>query len=205
MGGAPLWLAPHPLLLASTSPTRRELLERAGIPVETEAPSVDERALQTALGDASGKAVATCLADAKALAISERRPDRLVVGADQILDCDGTLFAKAANRDEAAATLAALSGRSHTLVSVLTVARGRHVAKRAVATAHLTMRPLEPTTIARYLAAAGDAATRSVGCYEVEGLGIQLFSRIEGEHSAILGLPLLPLLAILRRMGALAP
>lgn len=199
------WLGAAPLLLASESATRRGLLERAGLPVETEPAGVDERALEGGFGDVRPDDVARRLADAKALAVSARHPGRWVVGADQVLVCEGRRFDKATDRDDAHRTLARLAGRTHRLVSAATIARGGSVAASFAESADLTMRPLDDAAIARYLDAAGPAATRSVGAYEIEGIGIQLFARIEGEHSTILGLPMLPLLAALRRLGALAP
>ena len=200
-----LWRGDRPLLLASTSTTRRTLLEAAGLPVETEAPGVDERAVEAAtLAEGAGPGeVARRLACAKALAVSRRRPDAIVVGADQTLDCAGELFHKPADAAEARAHLARLAGRTHTLHSAVALARDGVVMHVLVADAHLAMRALSGATIERYVALASDRAFQSVGAYQIEGLGIHLFERIEGDHATILGLPLLPLLAALRDMSLL--
>lgn len=198
------WLGGAPLLLASESATRRILLQRAGLPVETEAAGLDERELERGLDAVDPEGVAAALADAKALAVSARHPGRWVVGADQVLVCQGERFHKAPDRAGAARTLGRLAGRDHILVSAVSVARGGIVQARGADQARLTMRALDDAAIARYLDAAGPAATRSVGGYEIEGLGIHLFEQVGGEHSTILGLPLLPLFTALRRLGAVA-
>ncbi|AWN53811.1 Maf family nucleotide pyrophosphatase [Methylobacterium sp. 17Sr1-1] len=199
-----LWRDPEPLLLASTSPTRRMLLGSAGLTVETRAPGVDERAVEAEAAGLSPQNLAERLAAAKAGAVAARAPDRVVIGADQVLDLDGTVFHKPADRAGAAAHLARLQGRTHALHSAVALAVGGAVADRFVVTARLTMRPLDEAGIAAYLDAAGPAVTGSVGAYQLEGVGIHLFDRIEGDHSTILGLPLLPLLARLRARGLLA-
>ena len=203
---AGIWLSPRPLLLASGSATRRALLEAAGIPVEVEAPGVDERA-QQARAEAAGQPrdeVARLLARGKALAVGARRPDRLVLGADQTLEAPGHPGRKADSLDEARRFLALLAGRTHRLHSAFALTQGGAVRCEGVASARLTMRPLSPAAIEGYLAAAGEAALGSVGGYRIEEMGMHLFSRIEGEQSVILGLPMPPLLAALRRAGALA-
>ncbi|BCM82999.1 Maf family nucleotide pyrophosphatase [Methylobacterium indicum] len=199
-----LWRGSAPLLLASTSPTRRALLESAALAVETRAPGVDERAVEAEAAGLSPADLAERLAAAKAAAVADRAPDRVVIGADQVLDLDGTVFHKPADRAGAAAHLARLQGRSHALHSAVALAVDGAVAEVFVATARLTMRPLDATGIAAYLDAAGPAVTGSVGAYQLEGVGIHLFDRIEGDHSTILGLPLPPLLARLRARGLLA-
>ncbi|TNC11395.1 septum formation protein Maf [Methylobacterium terricola] len=199
-----LWRGPAPLLLASTSPTRRGLLESAALAVETRAPGVDERAVEAASAGLSPLALAERLASAKAGAVAAQAPDRVVIGADQVLDLDGTVFHKPADRAGAAAHLARLQGRTHALHSAVALAVDGTVAESFVVTARLTMRPLGEAGIAAYLDAAGPAVTGSVGAYQLEGVGIHLFDRIEGDHSTILGLPLLPLLARLRGRGLLA-
>ncbi|MGF3024203.1 Maf family protein [Methylobacterium aquaticum] len=199
-----LWRGPAPLLLASTSPTRRALLASAGLTVETRAPGVDERAVEAEAAGLSPARLAERLAAAKAAAVASVAPDRVVIGADQVLDLDGTLFHKPADRAGAAAHLARLQGRLHALHSAVAVAVDGAVADIFVVTARLTMRSLDEAAITAYLDAAGPAVTGSVGAYQLEGVGIHLFDRIEGDHSTILGLPLLPLLARLRGRGLLA-
>jgi septum formation protein len=199
-----LWRGGAPLLLASTSATRRALLESAGLSVETEAPGIDERSIEATLAGSDAAEVARCLAGEKALAVSRRHQDRIVIGADQTLACDGMLFHKPSDRAAAHEQLAALSGRTHVLRSAFAVARRGAVVRGGVAEARLNMRALSAEAIALYLDVAGESAWRSVGAYQVEGPGIHLFERIEGDHSTILGLPLLPLLAILREMKLLA-
>ena len=201
-----LWIPPEPLLLASTSATRRALLEGAGLPVETQAPAVDERAVEgAAQGDAPDPpGLARRLAAEKACAVSRRHPERIVLGADQVLDCGGRVFHKPADREAAREQLKALAGRSHALHSAASIAVGGQVVESLMASARLSMRPLTEDSIARYLDLAGADVLRSVGMYQIEGLGIHLFERVDGDHSTILGLPLLPLLASLRRLGCLA-
>ncbi|KMO22869.1 Maf family nucleotide pyrophosphatase [Methylobacterium indicum] len=199
-----LWRGSAPLLLASTSPTRRALLESAALTVETHAPGVDERAVEAQAAGLSPADLAERLAAAKAATVADQAPDRVVIGADQVLDLDGTVFHKPADRAGAATHLARLQGRTHALHSAVALAVDGAVAEVFVATARLTMRPLDATGIDAYLDAAGSAVTGSVGAYQLEGVGIHLFDRIEGDHSTILGLPLPPLLARLRERGLLA-
>jgi septum formation protein len=197
-----IWTGSAPLLLASTSPTRRKLLESAGLPVDTQAPGIDERAIDPRNLDPLS--LARHLADEKALAVSRRHPERLVLGADQVLACDAEVFHKPGDREAARAQLRRLSGRSHVLRSAGALARGGAVIDTFDASALLAMRPLSDDAIDTYLAAAGPDALQSVGVYQLENLGIHLFEKVEGDHSTILGLPLLPLLAALRRLGCLA-
>jgi septum formation protein len=198
-----IWLGAAPLLLASTSPTRRLLLESAGLPVETEAPGVDERAIEAA-AEGSPEALSLHLAAEKALAVSRRRPGRVVVGADQILALTGDILHKPRDRDHALRQLARLSGRSHTLHTAFAIAQDGRIVHEGSDRARLTMRPLEASALARYLDLAGGAVTQSVGGYQLEGAGIHLFDQVEGDHATILGLPLLRLLAALRGIGLLA-
>lgn len=190
-----------PLVLASTSRTRAALLQAAGLAFATAAPGVDEDSVKEA-AKAEGLApadAALMLAELKARRISERFPEAVVIGADQILVCEGRWFDKPRDRAAAAAQLAALAGRTHALVTAVLAMKGGVVLWRHVATPRLTMRPLAEATIAAYLEAAGEAVLGSVGAYQVEGLGVRLFAAIEGEHAAVLGLPLLPLLGFLRQ------
>jgi septum formation protein len=199
------WRAPQPLLLASTSPVRRMLLESAGLPVETEAAGIDERAVEESLETADPAALARGLAVEKALAVSRRRPGRIVVGADQILALDGELLHRPATADDAKAQLARLAGKTHHLQSGIAVALDGQAVASLVETAQLTMRLLTPDAINAYAAIAGtERLTQSVGAYQLEGLGIHLFDRVEGDHATILGLPLLPLLRVLRDLDLLA-
>lgn len=192
------WRGRAPLLLASASATRRALLESAGLPVEMRASGVDERAVEAAAAALDPPALALALAEAKCAAVARIAPDRVVVGADQVLDLDGSVLHKPADRAAARGHLARLQGRSHALHAALALAVDGAIATRFVATARLTMRPLAGPAIEAYLDAAGPAVTTSVGAYQLEGIGIHLFSGIEGDHSTILGLPLPPLLAALR-------
>ncbi|KQT19918.1 septum formation inhibitor Maf [Methylobacterium sp. Leaf399] len=199
-----LWTRSDPLLLASASPTRRLLLEGAGLTVEACAADVDERGLEAA-GHDGPAALALVLAQAKARAVAQRFPGRLVVGADQVLSCDGALLHKPADLAQAREQIAMLSGRTHSLHAAVAIAEGGEVVDGFVEEARLTLRRLDAEQIARYVALAGLArVTASVGGYQLEGLGIHLFERIEGDHSTILGLPLLPLLKRLRERGCLA-
>jgi septum formation protein len=194
-----------PVVLASTSATRAGLLRAAGLAFETAAPGVDEAMVkESARADGlDPRDCALLLAELKARRISERMPGALVIGADQILVCGERWFDKPAGRDQAAEQLRALSGQRHALVTAVMGLRGGVVVWQHVATPRLTMRVLCDAAIEAYLDAAGAAVTRSVGAYQVEGLGIRLFAAIDGEHAAILGLPLLPLLGFLRQHGVL--
>ena len=195
----------NPLILASASRTRRMILANAGLAFEVSAARVDEAGVKASLAaeDASAAQVAEALAELKALRVSSGRAGALVIGADQMLECEGRWFDKPADRDQAARQLAALGGRVHELVCcaclVLDGSRIWHRIDRA----RLTMRPLSPAFIEAYLDAVGDRALESVGAYQLEGLGAQLFSRVEGDYFTILGLPLLPLLEFLRGRGVL--
>ncbi len=204
--GSRLWLAASPLLLASGSVTRRTMLKAAGIPVEAIKPQVDERAVEAPLREegSTPDAVAIALAGAKALVVSRGHADRIVLGADQTLTCDGEAFHKPATLAQAAEQIAALAGRTHELHSGFVLARDGIALAEGVAVARLTMRALSPDVIARYLDSAGSAALSSVGGYQIEGPGAQLFDRIEGDHFTILGLPLLAVFAALRDLDVLA-
>ncbi len=191
--------------MASKSAARARLLEGAGLTFAHQPAGIDEATIKNALGGqgADAERVATALAEAKAVAVSASAPEALVIGADQILECGGTLFDKPASADEAARQLRSLSGRTHRLVSALCVARDGAVAWRHAAEACLTMRRLSDGFIADYLSRAGPAALGAVGSYHLEGLGVNLFSRIDGDYFTILGLPVLPLLEFLRGEGAI--
>ena len=201
-----LWIAPQPLVLASRSPARRQLLTGAGIDHVVIAPDIDERRIELPLRESGAGAgeIARHLARAKARAVCESRPDDLVLAADQVLECSGRFFSKPADRAEAAMQLAQLAGRTHQLYSAFCLMRGAEIRAEEMAVARLTMRRFGAGFLDLYLAAAGDAVLGSVGAYQLESLGPHLFAEIDGEHSTILGLPLLPLLAALRREGAIA-
>lgn len=194
-----------PIVLASGSTARRKLLAAAGLTVKLEPHGIDERALERSLSQPTPRRVAAALAAAKAVAVSRRLPDATVIGADQTLDLDARTLSKPADRAAAARQLRALSGRTHTLHAAFAIASGGRVLAQQTRSARLTMRKLGRTEIDAYLDAAGDAATASVGAYQLEGLGIRLFERIDGDYFTILGLPMLPLLATLRKLGRIAP
>jgi nucleoside triphosphate pyrophosphatase len=193
-----LWSGQTPLVLASQSCTRQTLLANAGIEFEAEPADIDERAVQQASGFSAPGDIAALLAREKALFVSSRKPGRYVVGADQTLALGTRLFSKPAGRAQAAEQLRALSGQRHELHSTVAVARDDKILFEAMAVAGMTMRQLGEADIEAYLNEAGDAVTTSVGAYQLEGLGVHLFERIEGDHFTILGLPLLPLLDFLR-------
>jgi septum formation protein len=199
----PLWLAAHPLLLASKSAARRALLEGAGIPIEIKPADLDERGLEAHAGFDDAETIAGLLAREKAKAVAAKHPDRLVLGADQTLALGERRFSKAETRSGAREQLSALRGKTHVLYSAVAVVQRGVVVFEFVDAAHLTMRPFSYGFLESYLDAVGDAAMASVGGYQIEGAGIQLFERIEGEHSTVLGLPLMPLLDWLRRAGHL--
>jgi septum formation protein len=193
-----LWRGKSPLILASQSRARQALLTNAGIGFEAVTAEIDERAVQQASGLSAPGAIASLLAREKALSVSARQPGKFVIGADQTLALGERLFSKPAGRAQAAEQLRTLAGRSHELHSAVAVARDGKILFEAVAIAGMTMRRLGEAEIDVYLDEAGDAVTSSVGAYQLEGLGVHLFERIEGDHFTILGLPLLPLLAFLR-------
>lgn len=195
----------EPIILASGSVHRRRLLEQAGIAVEAITSSIDERAVELSLGDAEVTAddLAAILAEAKATDVSQGYPGRTVVGADQTLELDGAIFHKPTSMEEARRTLLALSGQTHRLHSAYALVRNGIVLKRRVETASIAMRTLTPTQIGHYLAKAGDAVLGSVGAYQIEGPGIRLMERIDGDFFTIVGLPLLPLIKDLEAEGAL--
>ena len=193
------------LILASGSPTRRMLMQNAGLSFEVVPAEIDERAAEQPLLQAGAppEDLALALAMAKAVVVSEHHPDDLVIGADQILDLRGERLTKPVDMEAARRQLLGLSGRTHHLHAGIACARGGEVVWEHVETAALTMRPLDPAFVGRHLARAGPAVLNSVGAYQLEGPGIQLFERIEGDYFAILGLPLLPLLTFLRSEGVL--
>jgi nucleoside triphosphate pyrophosphatase len=193
-----IWRGKDPLILASQSRARQTLLSNAGIAFEAVPAGIDERAVQQGSGLSAPGEVAALLAREKALFVSSKKPGRFVVGADQTLALGQRLFSKPAGRAQAAEQLRALAGKSHELHSAVAVARDGKILFAEVAIARMTMRQLGGEEVRAYLDEAGAAVTTSVGAYQLEGLGVHLFERIEGDHFTILGLPLLPLLAFLR-------
>ena len=197
----PVWLGRAPLVLASNSEARRKLLAAAGIAVEVRPAALDERAVEQAAGGAPAAEVARLLAAAKARRIAGAMAGRLVLGADQTLGLGERILSKAADRAAAREQLLRLRGQTHALHSAVSVMQDETVLFEHVSTARLTMRPFSPAFLDRYLDTVGSAALHSVGGYQLEGAGIHLFERIEGDYFTILGLPLLPLLDFLRAQG----
>jgi septum formation protein len=196
-----LWSGAAPLVLASRSSSRRALLTAAGLSPEIIAADVDERTLERdhLAGGGSLENLASRLAMEKALVASARRPGAYCLGADQTLIVEGRVLHKSADLAEAARSLAALQGRTHCLISAFCVARWGQAMVVEADHADLTMRPLDANAIARYLDLAGMSALLSVGVYRIEGFGLHLFDRIDGDFATILGIPMLRLLAWLRR------
>lgn len=196
------------IILASGSRSRQSLLRAAGVEFEVVPADVDEEAIRAALraeqGEIEPSDVAEVLARAKAEAVSETHPEALVIGADQILALDGMIFSKPPDMEAARRTLLALRGRTHQLHSAVALAQTGETTWAATETAHLTMRSLTPEQVGAHLANAGPQVLSSVGAYQLESVGVQLFEHIEGDYFTILGLPMLPLLAALREKGALA-
>ncbi|MBR0715286.1 nucleoside triphosphate pyrophosphatase [Bradyrhizobium liaoningense] len=199
-----LWRGKAPLILASQSQARKMLLANAGLPFEAVPADIDERGIQAGSRLSSPRDVAMLLAREKAKAVSAQQRDRYVIGADQTLALGERLFTKPAGREQAAGQLHDLAGRVHELHSAVAIARGGKLLFEDASVARMTMRSLSEAEISAYLDAASEAVTTSVGAYQLEGLGVHLFERIEGDHFTILGLPLLPLLAFLRHEGLVA-
>ncbi|MCY0149057.1 Maf-like protein [Hoeflea sp. G2-23] len=189
------------LILASASPFRKTLLQNAGLTFVSESAQIDERAVEETVQGLDAEDLATILAEAKAQDVSSRHPGAIVIGSDQTLSLDGEIFHKPENMDQARRRLLKLSGRTHLLNSAVALARDGETLWRHVSVARMTMRQLDPGFVGRHLANVGDRALSSVGAYQFEGEGIQLFERIEGDYFAIIGLPLLPLLAQLRELA----
>jgi septum formation protein len=197
------WRASAPLVLASESRARQNLLNAAGIPFEICPAAIDERGIEAPLvaSGANAADIALHLSRAKALRVSTNNPDRLVVGADQTLCLEGRLFGKPTGCAVAKAQLEALSGRTHELYSGCCVTRENAVLLETVGIARLSCRHLSPAFVDAYMAQAD--VLGSAGVYRIEGVGIHLFDAIEGDHATILGLPLLALLKFLREEGSL--
>ena len=194
------------VILASKSAARRAVLTGAGVPFEVVVAGVDEDAVKTSMlaQGATPRDVADALAEIKAVKVSAGRPG-LVIGSDQTLEFEGGLYDKAESVEAARERLQALRGKPHKLHSAVVVARDGAPIWREVVTATLTMRDFSDDFLEAYLAAEGEQALGSVGCYRLEGPGAQLFSSIEGDYFTILGLPLMGLLDLLRRHGVLKP
>jgi septum formation protein len=191
-----------PLVLASKSPFRAALMSAVGLTFETRDAGLDERAVEEALGDTAEPADrAEFLAEAKALAVSEAMPDCVVIGCDQILALGQDVLHKVTNMEAARRRLLHLQGKTHSLHSGLALALNGEVLWSESFAAHMTMRALDPAFVGRHLALTGDRVLGSVGCYQIEGPGLNLFQRIDGDYWTIIGLPLLPLLAQLRARG----
>jgi septum formation protein len=193
------------LILASASPFRKALLANAGLDFVSERPDIDEREVEAPLkgSGVSPEDVAMILATAKADDVSDDNSGALVIGCDQTLSLGDEIFHKPSDMEAARRHLLRLSGKTHQLNSAVALVRDGEMLWSYVGVARLTMRHLDPAFIGRYLARVGDKALSSVGAYQVEGEGIQLFEKIEGDYFTIVGLPLLPLLAELRKLGAI--
>ena len=193
------------LVLASGSRFRKAMLEAAGVDIDVVPAAIDERAVEETLAGtgATPEDVALVLAEAKALDVSERQPGRLVLGCDQTLSLGEEIFHKPQDMEAARRHLLKLSGKTHQLNSAAVLARNGETIWRHVGVARLTMRQLDPGFVGRHLARVGPVALNSVGAYQIEGEGIQLFEKVEGDHFTIVGLPLMPLLKELRDLGVI--
>jgi septum formation protein len=191
------------LVLASGSAIRAQILCGAGIPFSACPANIDEDAVKIQMRGADSHAIAGKLAELKAFAVSTQHPQDLILGADQVLDLDGELFSKAETLDAAAAQLRRLRGKKHRLVGALVLARKGSVLWRHTEISTLWVRDFSEAFLADYLRTEGIVLLGSVGCYRYEGVGAQLFERVEGDYFSILGLPLMPLLAVLRDQGVL--
>ncbi len=191
------------LILASASSSRKMLLTAAGVAFTADPADLDEAALMVKLKDAGAQIMARSLAEQKALAVSRRHPGRTVLGGDSVIAFDGDTLSKCASLEEARALLARLSGKTHLLVSAAALARNGALLWAHASPCEMTMRDLSQEFLDDYLAQEGKAILSSVGCYHFEGRGAQLFARVDGDYFSVLGLPLLPVLAQLRKEGLL--
>ena len=181
------------------------MLTNAGLDISAEPAQIDERLVETPLlkSDLEPGDIAQVLAEAKAQDVSSRNPDTLIIGCDQTLSLDGKIFHKPKDMKQARQHLLSFSGKTHQLNSGITIVLNSNTLWRHVSVADMTMRSLKPAFIGQYLAKAGDRVLKSVGAYQIEGVGIQLFDRVDGDYFTIVGLPLLPLLNELRNLGAI--
>lgn len=191
------------LVLASSSPFRRMLMQNAGLVFETRAADVDERKIESELLDADPDTVALTLARAKAMDVSRHFPDALVIGSDQTMSLGTQVYHKPKSLAEAKKNLLSLCDKTHRLNSGVAIVKNGQLVWEYVAYADLTVRPLSEAFVDLYLERVGEKVFSSVGAYQLEGQGIQLFSEIKGDYFTILGLPMLPLLEILRKIGAI--
>ena len=191
------------IILASKSAHRQELLKNAGVGFSVQTAEIDEREVEAPLIEAGlgGEDVAEVLAIAKAMEVSKSNTDVYVIGSDQTLSLEGELLHKVKNMEEAQRRLLQLSGKKHQLNAAVALIRNGEVLWSHVEIATITMRKLDPGFIGRHLSDAGDKVLSSVGAYQIEGLGVQLFEKVEGDYFSIIGLPVLPLLAELRKLG----
>ncbi len=199
-----LWRGDKALVLASQSRARQMLLTNAGFAFEALPADIDERGVVAAMKLTDPAGIAQHLAREKALHVSKVRLGHYVIGADQTLALGAMQFNKPTGREQAAAQLKSLAGNTHELLSAVSVALDGQILFDHIAVARMTMRPMSESAIDAYLDAAGERVTTSVGAYQLEGLGVHLFERVDGDHFTILGLPLPPLLDFLRGRGLLA-
>lgn len=191
------------ILLASGSATRLKLLENAGVDVVAQPARVDESAIKASMAGEAPRDIADALAQAKAIKVSAKRPDAMTLGCDQILHFGGKVYSKAASREALITQINSLSGNSHELVSAAVICEEGRPVWRAISTAKLNMRTLSQEFVEDYVMRNWEAVQGSIGGYLIEGEGPRLFTRIEGDHFAILGLPLLEILSYLATRGRL--
>ncbi|HKU64305.1 MAG TPA: Maf family protein [Rhizomicrobium sp.] len=192
------------LILASASGSRKMLLTAAGVPFTADPAGLDEAALMAGLKEAGAEVMARSLAEQKALTVSRRHPGQLVLGGDSVIAFEGEYLSKCATMDQARALLTRLSGKTHLLVSAAALARDGALLWTHASPCRMAMRALSPQFLDDYLVQEGPAILSSVGCYHFEGRGAQLFATVDGDYFSVLGLPLLAVLAQLRKEGLLA-